>query len=169
MGFLVLPASIPDIRQCYDTYFAAFADSVILKILFPWDVTTEEFRAGHTAHTLDYWHKDTTQYTCKCIDTDTGEIVGMGLWDVHWKDREGGPVKTAVDWLQGAQKERAEALIIPMNEKKESVLGPVKHVCKLKSAFGIHEEANNHGLPHHRCTSKASETRCWSIAHQVGC
>lgn len=130
MGFIVLPASIPDIRKVYDVYFAAFEGSFITRILFPWDVNSEEFRSGHTAHTLDYWHKDNIQYTCKCIDTDTDEIVGMGLWDVHWKEREAKAVKPAVDWLEGAQKQRAEDLIIPLWEAKEELLGPSKHVCE---------------------------------------
>ncbi|ETN46349.1 uncharacterized protein HMPREF1541_00533 [Cyphellophora europaea CBS 101466] len=128
MGFVVLPASIPDIRKVYDVYFAAFENSFITRLLFPWDVTSEEFRKGHTAHTLDYWHKDTVQYTCKCVDTDTDEIVGMGLWDVHWKERKGGATKPAVDWLEGDQRRRAEDLIVPLWEKKEELLGPAKHV-----------------------------------------
>jgi hypothetical protein len=130
MGFLVLPASIPDIRKVYDVYFAAFENEVITRILFPWNIEDEEFRKGHAAHTLDYWHKDTVQYTCKCIDTDTNEIVGMALWDVHWKEREEPAVKPSVDWLQGTQKERAEGFIVPFWEKKEQVLGASRHVCE---------------------------------------
>lgn len=130
MGFVVLPPTIPDIRQVYDAYFAAFKDSFITRVLFPWDVTNEEFRKGHTAHTLDYWHKDNVQYTCKCIDTDTDQIVGMGLWDVHWKERAKPPEKPAVDWLEGSQKQKAEDLILPLWEAKEELLGPSRHVCK---------------------------------------
>ena len=130
MGFVVLPASIPDIRKCYDVYFKAFEGSFITRILFPFDVNSEEFRAGHTAHTLDYWHKDNLQYTCKCIDTDTDEIVGMALWDVHWKERAESSKKPAVDWLQGEQKQRCEDLIVPFWEVKEDLLGSSKHVCE---------------------------------------
>jgi hypothetical protein len=130
MGFLVLPASIPDIRKVYDVYFAAFENEIITRILFPWDVKDEEFRKGHAAHTLDYLHMDNLQYTCKCIDTDTGDIVGMSLWDVHWRERTEPAAKPTVDWLQGAQKERAEGFIVPFWEKKEQVLGGRRHVCK---------------------------------------
>lgn len=133
MGFVVLPASISDIRKVYDVYFDAFEGSFITRILFPWDVHGEEFRNGHTAHTLDYWHKNNTQYTCKCIDTETDEIVGMGLWDVHWKEREAEPVKPAVDWLDGLQKQRAEELIVPLWDAKEELLGPSKHVCECRA------------------------------------
>jgi hypothetical protein len=148
MGLVVLPASIPDIRKVYDVYFAAFEDSFITKVLFPWDVKDEEFRKGHTALTLDYWHKDNIQYTCKCIDTNTDEIVGMGLWDVHWQERSDGAQKPAVDWLQGEQKQRAEDLIVPLWEAKEELLGPSKHVCEYCPAFRV-LRTDEYRLPRH--------------------
>lgn len=150
MGFVVLPASIPDIRKVYDAYFAAFEDSFITKVLFPWDVKNEEFRNGHTAHTLEYWHKDNIQYTCKCVDTETDEIVGMGLWDVHWKERTGTPETPAVDWLQGEQKQRAEDLIVPLWEAKEELIGPSRHVCGCLCPFNC-ASTNAGRLPCHRC------------------
>ena len=90
MGFVVLPALIPDIERIYDIYFAAFQNdemgSLMNKILFPGGVT-EEFRKAHTASTLQWWHGCDYQYTVKCVDTDTGEIVGMGLGDFFVKER----------------------------------------------------------------------------------
>lgn len=140
MGFIVLPATIPDIAAVYDIYFAAFEGEPVSEILFPWDVKDKDFRKGHTAHTLDYWHHDDLQYTFKCIDTESGEIVGMALWDVHWKHRsQEKRGKPAVDWLNDQQKERAEGLIIPLWEKKEQLLGGQPHVCKWLRRGGSQE------------------------------
>jgi hypothetical protein len=131
MVFAVLPCTIPDIAEVYDVYFTAFEGEPVAEILFPWDVNNEEFRKGHTAHTTDYWHRDNLQYTFKCIDTDTGEIVGMALWDIHWKQRsQEERKKPSVDWLKDQQKERAEGLILPLWEKKEELLGGKPHVCE---------------------------------------
>jgi hypothetical protein len=136
MMFVVLPATIPEIRQCYDVYFEAFKHSVVRRILFPGDIEGEEFRAGHAAHTLEHWHKDNAQYTCKCVDTDTNEIIGMALWDVFPKNRMGGASIPAVDWLEGEDKKRAEALLAPVTEHKRMLLGPSQHLCEcLKSAL----------------------------------
>lgn len=132
MAFVVLPASIPDIREVYDVYFEAFKDELVTEILFPWDVEDTEFRDGHTKHTLDYWHKDTLQHTYKCVEIQTGKIVGMSLWDFHWKQRESSERELpAVDWLQGDQKTRAQEFIRAFWQRKEDLIGGSPHVCKL--------------------------------------
>lgn len=137
MGYLVLPASIPEIRHVYDVYFAAFDGELVTQILFPWNIHDEEFRKGHATHTLEYWHKQTTQYTYKCIDTDTGSIVGMVLFDVFAKSLTPEERQLpAVDWLQGTQKERAEAFIRSFWERKEEILEGKAHICK--SAACVH-------------------------------
>lgn len=131
MTFIVLPASIADIRAVYDVYFSAFEGELINQILFPWDIDDEQFRKGHAEHTLEYWHKDKIQYTFKCIDTETNKIIGMALWDIHWKPRdEAERPKPSIDWLKGSEKERAQKFIFPFWEKKEELLGGKEHVCK---------------------------------------
>ena len=35
MGFVVLPALVPDISAVYDVYFAAFKDNAVTRALFP--------------------------------------------------------------------------------------------------------------------------------------
>lgn len=108
MSFVGLPASIPDIHAVYDAYFAAFDGDLITQILFPWDIHNEDVRKGHAEHTLEYWERDKLQYTFKCVDTDTDQIVGMSLWDFHWKERSYEECKLPpVDWLEGEQRHRA--------------------------------------------------------------
>lgn len=132
MTFVVLPATIPDIEEVYDVYFEAFKDELVTEILFPWDITDKEFRTGHTKHTLDYWHKDALQYTYKCIDVESGKIVGMSLWDVNWKEKDASERELpSVDWLQGVQKERAQEFIRAFWQRKEEAIGGKEHVCEL--------------------------------------
>lgn len=134
MGFVVLPASIPDIREVYDVYFAAFDGELVTQILFPWDIHNQEFRQGHTDHTLGYWKKDKLQYTFKCIDTDTNRIIGMSLWDFHWSERsKDGRKLPLVDWLEGSQKERAQDFIRAFWERKEDLVGGKRHVCESRN------------------------------------
>ncbi|TDZ25412.1 putative acyltransferase SID5 [Colletotrichum orbiculare MAFF 240422] len=128
MGLTVLPALIPDIPKVYDAYFAAFKGSAILNLLFPSGID-EAFREGHTKHTLSYWHTSPTQYTVKCVDSETGDIVGMALWDVYLEERTPDEYKNpGVGWLEGEQKERAEELINPLCDMKEKLWAGRKHV-----------------------------------------
>ncbi len=132
MGLIVLPALIPDIPAVYDSYFAAFKGDLILEVLFPSGIDAA-FRAAHTAHTIDWWHKTELQHTLKCIDTETGAIIGMAIWDVYWRERsedEWMLSDKGVTWLEGKEKERAEGLLMPLWEKREKLWGGRKYICK---------------------------------------
>ncbi|KAL1847681.1 hypothetical protein VTK73DRAFT_10293 [Phialemonium thermophilum] len=129
MTLLVLPALIPDIRKLYDVYFAAFKNDlmgqIMLQILFPGTlVDSEEFRKSHAEATLRYWHESSVQYTFKCVDTATGEIVGIALGDVYLQERsEEERAFQGVPWLEGEQKERAEKVLRPLWEVREKLFG----------------------------------------------
>ncbi|KIW10759.1 hypothetical protein PV08_10058 [Exophiala spinifera] len=127
MGVVVAPALIPDIEKVYDCYFEAFKQepmaAVMLDILFPGGVT-EEFRKAHTQATLDWWHKSTTQYTWKVLDTEKDEIIGMILADGFVSERSKEERKyTGLPWLHGQELERAEAVIRPLWEMREKLWG----------------------------------------------
>ncbi|KFA67794.1 hypothetical protein S40285_04511 [Stachybotrys chlorohalonatus IBT 40285] len=129
---VVLPALIPDIRKVYDIYFNAFKNElmgqIILEILFPGELT-EEFRQAHAAGTLAYWHTCPWQYTFKCVDTDTGDIIGMGLGDVYLTERTEEERKNhGVPWLLGEQRERAEAILNPLWEMREKLFGGRRYI-----------------------------------------
>jgi hypothetical protein len=136
MVHTVLPALIPDIRKIYDAYFASFDNermgNIMLKIIFPDGVESEEFRAAHAAGTLDWWNKSDTQYTYKCVDMDTGEIVGMGLVDIYIKPRTEEERKNGgVPWLTGEHQERAEKVLNPLWEAREKLFGGQPYICEL--------------------------------------
>jgi hypothetical protein len=138
MPFLVLPALIPDIRAVYDVYFAAFTADPdgrrLLDILFPGGVTSDEFRDAHAKGTLAWWHTSGTQYTFKCLDPATGEVVGMALCDVFAAptrdDEKEKRVMPEVGWLQGEERERAERVLGPLWKARERIWGAGRYICK---------------------------------------
>ena len=130
MGLIVLPATISDIKEVYDVYFASFDGQLINQVLFPGGIT-EEFRKTHTEHTLQWWHTSTMQHTFKCVDTDTGKIVGMAIWDIYWREKtEAERQKPWIGWLEGKERERAEGFVVPFWEQRERWLGGRRHVCE---------------------------------------
>ncbi|CCC05503.1 hypothetical protein SMACR_09349 [Sordaria macrospora] len=127
-SFAVLPALIPDIKPVYDAYFAAFTTDAdgrkILEILFPGGYTSEEFRKAHTEGTVAWLHKAESQYTWKCVDIATGEIVGMALCDVFIKPRtKEERAYPGIPWLEGEQRERADNVLKPLCEAREKIMG----------------------------------------------
>ena len=72
------------------------------------------------------------QHMFKCVDTDTGEIVGMAIWDVWWRGRNGGERKEIeIPWLEGKERERAEGFLSGFWRKREENVGGKRHVCML--------------------------------------
>lgn len=135
MVYAVLPALVPDIGKVYDAYFASFGNDrmgeIMLRILFPDGVDSDEFRAAHTAGTLAWWHKSDTQYTYKCVDTETGDIVGMGLLDIYLRPRSEDERKNGgVPWLVGEERERAEKVLNPLWEMREKLFGGQPYICE---------------------------------------
>lgn len=133
MVLAVVPALIPDIPELYDIYFKAFDDDEmgrrIVEILFPQGITPE-FKKAHAAGTLAYWHTSNTQFTFKCIDTENGEILGMGLADLVLNPPEKRE-NPGVQWLEGKERERAEKILNPLWEARDELIGGQNHICKL--------------------------------------
>ena len=139
MKAVVVSALVPDIRKIYDIYFAAFENEkmaqLMLQILFPGGIT-EEFRTAHTANTLAFWNICSYQYTMKCLDIESGEIVGMLLGDMYVKPRTPEERQNfGVPWLEGAERERAEKVLNPLWEIKEKLWGGQPYICKLSPIF----------------------------------
>ncbi|KAF1994959.1 hypothetical protein P154DRAFT_360662 [Amniculicola lignicola CBS 123094] len=145
MPYTILPALIPDIPAVYTCYFSAFASTPLVSALFPSATTsdlldaTSSFRQAHTASVISYWNTSSTQYTLKCIDTTTGDIIGMALWDVYvtpsdWKRGE-------LNWLTGKERERAEALVMPLWEKREKFWDGRRYLyCHVTAVHPVHQK-----------------------------
>ncbi|CAJ2511963.1 Uu.00g075880.m01.CDS01 [Anthostomella pinea] len=126
MPFAVLPAQICDVEPVYDVYFAAFKNEPIIEFLFPGGGD----RKAHTAGTVQWWNHDRNGYTVKCVDTDTGKIVGMASWDIFWRPGEEGawPKPDGAVWLEGEQRTKAEGVLVPLWEMHEKLFGKNRHV-----------------------------------------
>ncbi|KAH7093242.1 acyl-CoA N-acyltransferase [Paraphoma chrysanthemicola] len=107
MGLVVLPAHVSDISEVYDVYFAAFRENAVTRALFPSasanDMTNSasDFRKVHTSH----------------VNSDSGEIVGMALWDIYLSPSTW--TRPQLSWLEGDEKVRAETLITPLWNARE--------------------------------------------------
>ncbi|GAB1312645.1 hypothetical protein MFIFM68171_02855 [Madurella fahalii] len=133
MQFAVLPALIPDIRAVYDVYFAAFTADPdgrrLLEILFPHGVTSDEFRDAHTKGTIAWWHSSDTQYTFKCVDPVTGDVIGMALCDVFVKSRgEDERKMPEIGWLEGEARAKAEKVLGKLWAARERIWGGRKYI-----------------------------------------
>jgi GNAT superfamily N-acetyltransferase len=78
----------------------------------------------------------------KCVDTETGEIVGMALWDIYltpsnWRRGE-------ISWLSGQERERADALISPLWDAREKLWTDQKYIyCHV---MAVHPNYQRKGL-----------------------
>ncbi|KAH8677927.1 acyl-CoA N-acyltransferase [Xylariales sp. PMI_506] len=126
MPYAVLPSLLPDITPTYDVYFAAFKGEKILKYLFPGGVDRQAHRHGTTL----WLHHDRNGYTIKCVDSDTGKVVGMATWEVFWRPGkvEGWHKPKGAEWLKGDHKKKAEIVLMPLWEKRDQFFGGRKHV-----------------------------------------
>lgn len=141
MVYAILPALIPDIEKVYDVYFAAFKNDkmgrFMVDLLFPGGTDSEEFRKAHTAGTLAWWNTCGVQYTYKCVDTETGEIVGMALGDILLQGRTEEERKfQSVGWLEGEQQAKADQVLRPLHEAREKLFGGRPHIYV--HVIGIH-------------------------------
>lgn len=140
---VVLPALIPDISKVYDVYFASFQNegmaSLMLDVMFPNGVAnTPGFREEHAKGTLAWWHQAESQYTFKCIDNETGETIGMALADILLRERSEEERKFGgIPWLEGKDREKAEAVVGPLAAMREKLLGGHRHVCKCFSGYSV--------------------------------
>ena len=134
MGYTVLPTLIPDMPRVYDIYFAAFKKDpmgrIMLDILFPnATIDSEEFRQTHAAGTLSHWHIGDVRYTFKCLDTQTGDIVGMS------RRSEDEPNNPGITWLEREDRERAKAVLNPPWEMGKRLFGGRSYICEWQRVF----------------------------------
>ncbi|KAI2630705.1 acyl-CoA N-acyltransferase [Hypoxylon sp. NC1633] len=143
MPLLVLPAQVADIEAVYDVYFAAFKDAPINDFLYPRGVD----RQAHTEGMKQWWCHDRIGYTFKCLDTDTGKIVGMATWDIFWRsgDDNGWERPAGIPWLEGEEKERCEAVLNSMWDIREKLFGK-RHRYIYLSVIGVHPDQQRRGI-----------------------
>lgn len=143
MPLVVLPARLPDIEPVYDVYFAAFKDEPIIDFLYPGGVD----RKAHTEGTKQWWSHDRIGYTTKCLDTDTGNIVGMASWDIFWRPGEdnGWERPAGIPWLEGEEKKRCEGILNSMWDIRDKLFGK-QHRYIYLSVIAVDPEHQRRGI-----------------------
>ncbi|KAH6645893.1 acyl-CoA N-acyltransferase [Truncatella angustata] len=142
MTFAVLPALIPDISPVYDVYFEAFKNGKVLEFLFPGGVDRQAHKHGITL----WWHQDLNGYTIKCVDADTGSIVGMAQWEVFWRPGKQNlwMLPKGAEWLKGDKRKKAESILIPDWTMRDKLFGGRKHVYCVTMA--VHPKYQRKGI-----------------------
>ncbi|KAK8086602.1 Ribosomal protein S18 acetylase RimI [Apiospora phragmitis] len=139
MSFAVLPALIPDITPVYDVYFAAFKDEKIFEYIYPDGVNRNEHRQWMT----DQWGIDPNEYTLKCVEPATGQIVGMATFEVYWNANVDTETSVGMKWkrpdgdfsrLNGFEKQRLEIVMGALWNMRENIIGNRRHVYCLTMA-----------------------------------
>ncbi|KAI2472037.1 acyl-CoA N-acyltransferase [Annulohypoxylon bovei var. microspora] len=143
MPLAVLPAQLADIEPVYDVYFEAFKNEPILEFLYPGGVD----RAAHAEGTRQWWSHDKTGYTIKCLDSSTGEIIGMASWDIFWQPgkENGWERPEGIPWLEGEDKARCEGVLGPMWDLREKLFGK-KHRYIYLGVLAVHPEQQRRGV-----------------------
>ncbi|KAI1851727.1 hypothetical protein JX265_010961 [Neoarthrinium moseri] len=142
MPFAVLPALVPDITPVYDVYFEAFKGEKMLNFLFPGGIDRQAHKHGTTL----WWHHDQNGYTIKCVDSESGKIVGMATWEVFWRPGKDSRWKkpAGAEWLKGANRKKAESVLIPSWTMREKLFGGQKHIYCISLA--THPEYRRKGI-----------------------
>ncbi|KAI2639694.1 acyl-CoA N-acyltransferase [Hypomontagnella submonticulosa] len=143
MPLAVLPAQVADIEKVYDVYFAAFKDEPIIEFLYPRGVD----RKAHTEGMKQWWSHDRIGYTVKCLDTSTGEIVGMATWDIFWQPgkENGWERPPGVPWLEGKEKDRCEGILNSMWDMREKLFGK-QHRYIYLNVIAVQPEHQRRGI-----------------------
>ncbi|KAI9163443.1 putative acyltransferase SID5 [Paramyrothecium foliicola] len=141
MPLAVLPALVADVEEFYNVQFDAFKDELIMQFLYPGGVD----RPAHCDATVKWWNHDKTGYHIKCVDTETGKIVGIASWDIFWKPNgDGGFERPAgIPWLSGKEKEQCEAVLGPMWDLRRLT----RATCGTDlSAVAVHPDCQRRGI-----------------------
>ena len=126
MTLVVLPALDAELEPLYDVWLAAFKDQPAVSILFPEGAD----RKAQVELVRQSWGD--TGYPIKCVDTETGEIVGMATWEIFWRssDDSGWKNPGCIPWLTAEDWNKAKEVVLPMWDVREKLFGKRRHVCE---------------------------------------
>ena len=101
MPLRITHASESDIDRLMEVQFAAMAHDPYHHVLFP-GPNTPTARAQAGARTLHDWRNDPSENVLQVIDTESGEIIGFGKWNVYASERPESEWKQhlEVDWTE---------------------------------------------------------------------
>ncbi|PGH07097.1 hypothetical protein AJ79_06375 [Helicocarpus griseus UAMH5409] len=141
MPLVAFPALLSEFDSVYDVFFAAFKEEPIMDFLYPRGVD----RKAHKEGTIQWWHHDKASHIMKCVDTDTGNIVGMATWDIFWRpgDENAWEKPAGIPWLEGKERERCESVLEPMWDMRVKLFGKRRYIYL--SAVAVHPDHQRGG------------------------
>ncbi|RYO81791.1 hypothetical protein DL766_004652 [Monosporascus sp. MC13-8B] len=132
MPLIVLPALEAELEPFYDVWFAAFKGQAVVSVLFPEGAD----RKVQIQYIKKGWGQ--VEHPIKCVDTDTGDIVGMAIWEIFWRlgEENGWEKPDRIPWLSGEDWDKAKGVILPMWDMREKLFGKRRHVYHRRRGAG---------------------------------
>ncbi|KAK2737890.1 hypothetical protein FQN57_007341 [Myotisia sp. PD_48] len=122
MGLKLSPVVESDIGEMMEVFFRAFDGDPMLDVLFPGGNTPAVRDAGGKRCWKD-WNSDPATSVTKCVDTETGAILGWAQWNVYTQERpeEQWKAKVEVTWNEGRGKEICTTILDAMGSMRQKV------------------------------------------------
>ncbi|RYP14775.1 hypothetical protein DL765_006152 [Monosporascus sp. GIB2] len=139
MPLIVLPALEAELEPFYDVWFAAFKGQAVVSVLFPEGAD----RKVQVQYIKNGWGQ--VGHPIKCVDTDTGDIVGMAVWEIFWRlgEENGWGKPDRIPWLSGEDWDKAKGVISPMWDMREKLFGKRRHVYL--GSMAVHPDHRRRG------------------------
>lgn len=139
MPLLITHASESDIDRLMEVQFAAMAQEPYHHVLFP-GPNTPSARAQAGARTLQDWRGDPSEKVLKVVDSESGEIVGFGKWNVYTSERARSEwdQHVEVDWTKDpALKEGAETYLREIHGMRHKYATGQPHLRKHRPSLSF--------------------------------
>lgn len=140
----VVPAHEHDIDQLMEVQFSAFENDPIHGFLYPGDHFSPTVRKDAGVRTIKAWREDPNIHFMKCVDQNTGRILGFAKWNFYLTERdyEEYSKRPVVDWTTGRQKEIMENFFNANAAMRVKVWGGKPHIGKRSPKRDVTDEAS---------------------------
>ena len=120
---------LDDIKATTALTFAAFADNVFNKLMYPHGVTPAIISYFVERDTKG-WHKDPCARHMQVKDTQTGEIISYSQWFIY-PERSRAELSRPInlEWPDGCDAEKNNALFNNGKRKRDGIMGGKPYMC----------------------------------------
>jgi len=128
----VVAAEEQDIDRLMEVQFSAFENDPIHELLYPGDHFSPAVRKTAGERTLKTCRENPDTHFVKCVQRDTGLILGFAKWEFHLTERpyEEYSKRPVADWTTGRRKEITEIFLNANAAMREKVWGGKPHIGK---------------------------------------
>ena len=120
-------------NRLMEIQFSAFEGDPYHHALYPGDEYSPAVRAEAGERTITEWRDDPFIHFIKCVDRQSGVILGYARWSLFDKERsrEQWANRPPIDWCTGRQKKIAESFLYASLAMREKTWEGRPHCCKL--------------------------------------